>query len=101
MAYEMKPGQGSAFPNESKKEDWHADYRGRVMLPSGAVHWVDVTNKTTKDGKPYVALKIGVECQQQPQVYSAAHQPFSNAVTEHDRAKANGLAADLDSDIPF
>ena len=45
MAYDMKPGQGSAFPNEKKVEDWHADFRGKLMLPDGKTHWVDITNK--------------------------------------------------------
>jgi hypothetical protein len=90
MAYEMKPGQGSAFPNESKTEDWHADFRGRLMLPDGKIHWVDVSNKTAKDGRKYVSLKVGKECQPSGQpVYSAAHKPFP--------ADNTGL----DSDIPF
>lgn len=89
MAYEMKPGQGSAFPNEAKTEDWHADFRGRVMLPDGKTHWIDVSNKVAKDGRKYVSLKIGKECQTQQPVYSAAHKPFPTDRTG------------LDSDIPF
>jgi hypothetical protein len=99
MAYEMKPGQGSAFPNEGKKEDWHADYRGRVMLPSGAIHWLDVTKRQTKEGSTYITVKIGNECQKQgAPVYSAAHKPFVQS--EHDRSKANGFV-DSDPDVPF
>jgi hypothetical protein len=97
MAYEMKPGQGSAFPNESKKEDWHADFRGRVMLPDGKIHWLDVSNRRTKDGKSYITVKIGNECTGGQPVYSAAHKPFPS---EHDRAKANGFQ-ELDNDVPF
>lgn len=99
MAYEMKPGQGSAFPNDSKKEDWHADYRGRVMLPNGAIHWLDVTKRQTKEGATFITVKIGNECQKQgAPVYSAAHKPF--AQSEHDRAKSNGFV-DSDPDVPF
>jgi hypothetical protein len=112
MAYDMKPGQGSAFPNEKKVEDWHADFRGKLMLPDGKTHWVDITNKKTKDGKPWVSIKIGNLVQQQGAVYSAAHQPF--AQSEHERAKANAYQPtnpmasssgapgfDDDGDIPF
>lgn len=99
MAYEMKPGQGSAFPNENKKEDWHADFRGRVMLPNGATHWLDITNRKTKEGKSYVTVKIGNECQGGQPVYSAAHKPFPPQ-DAHNKAKANGFN-DLDGDIPF
>ncbi len=42
MAYEMKPGQGSAWPNEKKEKDWHADFSGKVMLPDGKTHWLEV-----------------------------------------------------------
>jgi hypothetical protein len=99
MAYEMKPGQGSAFPNEKKTEDWHADFRGKVMLPDGKTHWLDITNKKTKDGKAYVTVKIGNQTQQQGEAYSAAHKPFPDQ-DNHNKAKANGFV-DLDEDIPF
>jgi hypothetical protein len=99
MAYEMKPGQGSAFPNDKKTEDWHADFRGKVMLPDGKTHWLDITNRKTKDGKTYVTVKIGNPTQQQGDVYSAAHKPFP-AQDQHNKAKANGFV-DLDEDIPF
>lgn len=99
MAYDMKPGQGSAFPNEKKVEDWHADFRGKLMLPDGKTHWVDITNKKTKDGKPWVAIKIGNPVQQQSAVYSAAHQPFPPQ-DAHNRGKSNGFQ-DLDDDVPF
>ena len=35
MAYELKPGQGKAFVNKTKTEDWHAPYSGEVVLPDG------------------------------------------------------------------
>ena len=96
MAYEMKAGQGSAFANEDKKEDWHADFRGKVLLPDGKTHYLDITKKVTKDGKPWMAVKIGNQVMAPAPVYSAAH----------DTAKVNGYqpaasVADLDSDIPF
>lgn len=112
MAYEMKAGQGSAFPNENKKEDWHADFRGKIMLPDGQTYWMDVTNKKTKDGKPWVAIKIGNPVQQQGgAVYSAAHKPFPPQ-DAHNAAKANAYqptnpfgsstgAPGFDDDAPF
>lgn len=59
MAYEMKPGQGSAFKNDKKTEDWHPAYKGKVMLPNGHVHWLDVTPKKTKAGDTWLAVKVG------------------------------------------
>ena len=93
MAYEMKVGQGSAFANEKKVEDWHPDFKGRVLLPDGKMHWLDITKKKTKDGKVWVAVKIGDQVQPPAPVYSGAH----------DAAKANGFQplADIDDSIPF
>jgi len=90
MAYEMKPGQGSAFKNKDKTEDWHPAYRGKVMLPDGSVHYLDITPKKTQAGEPWVAVKIGKAVQGRP-------------VDAHNEAKGNGYQpqpAD-DSDIPF
>ena len=105
MAYEIRPGQGSAWPNEKKTEDWHADFRGKVMLPDGKTHWLDITPKSS-NGKTWYSVKIGKEVQAPAgQVYSAAHAPFP-AQDAHNAAKANGYAKapgfeDVDSDIPF
>jgi hypothetical protein len=59
MSYEMKPGQGSAFKSDDKKEEWHADFRGKVMLPSGETRYIDITKKKTKAGDTWLAVKIG------------------------------------------
>ena len=91
MAYEMRPGQGSAFKNDKKTEDWHPAYKGKVMLPDGSTHWLDITPKKTKAGETWVAIKIG----------NQVSPPAMAPVTEHNAAKANAYVADADSDIPF
>jgi hypothetical protein len=94
MAYEMKPGQGSAFKNEKKTEDWHPPYRGKVMLPDGSVHWLDVTPKKTAKGDTWVAVKVGNKVQD-------AASDIAKPVSAHNQAKANGYQPQQDSDIPF
>jgi lambda repressor-like predicted transcriptional regulator len=91
MAYEMRPGQGSAFKNDKKTEDWHPAYKGKVMLPDGSTHWLDITPKKTKAGETWVAIKIG----------NQVSPPAMAPVTDHSHAKANAFVADADSDIPF
>jgi hypothetical protein len=98
MAYEMKPGQGSAWPNEKKEKDWHADFSGKVMLPDGKTHWLEVNPKNS-DGKTWYQVKIGKEVVSKGDSYSAAHKPFP-AQDNHNKAKANGFV-DADEDIPF
>lgn len=90
--YEMRPGQGSAFKNDKKTEDWHPAYKGKVMLPDGSLHWLDITPKKTKAGETWISVKVGNQIQ-------AAAQPIG----QHNLAKGNGYQpqpAD-DTDIPF
>lgn len=90
--YEMRPGQGSAFKNDKKTEDWHPAYKGKVMLPDGSLHWLDITPKKTKAGDTWISVKVGNQIQ-------GAAKPMDS----HNQAKGNGYQpqpAD-DSDIPF
>ncbi len=98
MAYEPKPGQGSAWPNEKKIEDWHADFTGKIVLPDGKTHWLEVYPKNS-DGKTWYQVKIRKEVVSKGDSYSAAHKPFP-AQDNHNKAKANGFQ-ELDNDIPF
>jgi hypothetical protein len=94
--YVPKPGYGSAFKNDKKTEDWHGDFKGKVMLPDGNEHYVDIYNANTKDGQPYFKMKIGKPVANQPGQYSAAHQPFP----AKQKPAASGFD-DVDSDVPF
>lgn len=83
MAYEYKPNYGTAFKNNDKSEDWHGDLKGKIMLPNGALHYLDVYKATDKNGQSYLKFKIGKEvAQQKPQ---ASAQEF----------------AELPDDLPF
>ena len=59
MAYELKPGQGSAFVNKNKTEDWHAPYSGEVILPDGASHYHEITPGKTSAGEWWFRVKVG------------------------------------------
>ena len=100
MAYEMKPGQGSAFPNDKKTPDKPAspDFKGRVMLPNGETRWLSVWNKKTAAGQDWISFSIGelVQSQGAP-VYSAAHQTFVRTPSP----SAPSRLDDPDGDIPF
>lgn len=91
MAYEHKPGNGSAFVNKDKKEDWHADFRGDIMLLDGSIHYLDVKPAVTQAGDTYYKVKIGG--------VKVAKGAAPMAPSEHNQAKANGYQND--SDIPF
>jgi hypothetical protein len=107
--YELRPGQGSAFKNKNKTEDWHPAYKGEVMLPDGTLHWIDIKPGKTKAGEHWFALKIGAPkqpkqtCQPQGMVLdSAPARPFAAPVapTPNPTLVARSVAA-MDDDIPF
>lgn len=89
--YEHKPNYGSAFRNNEKKEDWHAEFRGDIMLPDGALHYLDVSPAVTRSGETYYKVKIG-------KVKQAKSAPVPD---QHVQAKANGFQPQSDDDIPF
>lgn len=95
MAWEHKPNSGSAFINRDKKEDWHAEYRGDIMLPDGTLHYLDVSPGTTKAGDVYYKVKIG-----------AVKVAKVGGMSSHNEAKSNGYqpqpqVSNPDDDIPF
>lgn len=50
--------RGAAFPNQDKKEDWHADYRGTINV-NGVEYYIDLVRKIgKKSGKPYIDIKV-------------------------------------------
>jgi hypothetical protein len=88
MTYEMREGQGSLFANDRKSEEWHPEFRGKVMLPGGVVHWVDVKERVGARGR-WLSLRIGREV-------------GPGAVSRHEVEKSNGYQKPGgDEDIPF
>jgi len=55
--YEQKDNDGAAFPVDSKTEDWHDDYSGKIMV-DGSMYWLGVRDMKSKAGKPYLKLKV-------------------------------------------
>jgi hypothetical protein len=114
--YEQKPGKGAAFPNDKKVEDWHADYKGRICLLDGSMHWLDVTIKTAASGMQYAAVTIGNPCEpsaavdhgpkRHPDGHRSGFQQAGEAtlparMQNAPKARASVIAEDPDSDIPW
>ena len=57
--YKAQPGSGSAFKNDRKQEDWHADWRGKILLPDGTEHYIDIYDNVSKSGTEYRRIRIG------------------------------------------
>lgn len=97
--FEKRPGQGSAFKNNNKDEDWQADYKGEIRLPDGTMHYIDVQPGKTKAGEWWFKLKIGKvkpETNQQPKQGMVLDQPFAQPV-----AAPVPMLVSNDDDIPF
>jgi hypothetical protein len=104
--YELRPGQGSAFKNKNKTEDWHPAYKGEVMLPDGTLHWIDIKPGKTKAGEHWFSIKIGApkqprqQGQQQGMVLDSA-KPFAAPAAPVAKPAPAGFLDDLDDSIPF
>jgi hypothetical protein len=90
MAYETKPGQGTAFVNKTKTEDWHPPYTGEIMLPNGDWHYLNIKPGKTKAGENWFAVTIGKPKVKRPD--NAGDNPTSNL---------KPIFKSEDSDIPF
>jgi len=104
--YELRPGQGSAFKNKNKTEDWHPAYKGEVMLPDGTLHWIDIKPGKTKAGEHWFAIKIGAPKQpkqngQQQGMVLDQPKPFAPAAPIAKPSPAANAVASMDDDIPF
>lgn len=95
MAYELKPGQGTAFKNKNQTEDWHPPYKGEVMLPDGSLHWIDIKPGKTKAGEHWFNIKIG------GQKMGVPAAPTTRPNDLYGQAKGNAFVSDNDDDIPF
>ena len=105
--YELKPGQGSAFKNKDKTEDWHADYKGELLLPDGTLHWIDIQPGKTRAGEWWFKIKLGKPKQpkqtgQQQAMVLDSVKPFAApAAPIAQPTPAANAVADMDDDIPF
>lgn len=105
--YELRPGQGSAFKNKNKTEDWHPAYKGEVMLPDGTLHWIDIKPGKTKAGEYWFGIKIGApkqprqQGQQQGMVLDSAKPFAAPAAPIAKPTPAANAVADMDDDLPF
>jgi hypothetical protein len=93
--YEPKPGEGSVFVNDRKEEDWHADWRGRILLPDGTTHWLDVYDNISKNGVAYRRVRIGAAVQSSTSNTSAPVQHRKPADTPVENI------AEFEDDLPF
>jgi hypothetical protein len=104
--FELRPGQGSAFKNKDKTEDWHADYKGELLLPDGTLHWIDVQPGKTRAGEWYFKIKLGKPKQpkqtgQQQGMVLDQPKPFAPATPIARPTPAANAVVAMDDDIPF
>ena len=63
--YEVRNGQGSAFLNPSKTEDWHPKFTGKCKI-ADVMYFFSVNPKTAASGKEYMEFRLGKEVQTAP-----------------------------------
>lgn len=57
MAYELKEGQGSLFPNKRKETESHPNLTGTILV-GGVEHWISGWVKLTADGAKWISLSV-------------------------------------------
>lgn len=57
MAYELKEGQGSLFPNKRKETESHPNLTGTILV-GGVEHWISGWVKLTADGVKWISLSV-------------------------------------------
>jgi len=92
--YQPKPGTGSVFKNDRKEQDWHADWRGKILMPDGSEHYLDVYDNVSKGGVEYKSVRIG-----NPVANTAGKAPVQNTQSASQAPAAN--VQDLEDDLPF
>lgn len=88
--YEKKPGDGSAFVNKDKTEEWHFPYSGEIILPNGEVHYLNIKPGKTSAGEWWFNVKIG-----------KAKPKKEDNQADNQKATVTPIFKSEDSDIPF
>jgi len=78
MAYERKDLQGAAFKNDKKELDWHADFRGDILV-GGVDYYLDITKKVAASGSNYLRVTLKPKSQDARASAEAAVSPFKKA----------------------
>lgn len=94
--YKPQPGTGSVFKNDRKTEDWHADWRGKILLPDGSEHYIDVYDNVSKSGSEYRRIRIG-----NPVANTNAGQGAVHNTQSTNQAVSSDQLNELEDDLPF
>ena len=92
--YEKRPGDGAAFVNVDKTEDWHFPYTGEIMLPDGTTHYVNIKPGKTKAGQHWFQIKIG-------KAKNKREDNQGDNSVDNPKATVTPIFKSNDSDIPF
>ena len=93
--YQAKPGSGSVFKNDRKEQDWHADWRGKILMPDGTEHYLDVYDNVSKSGVEYRTVRIG-----NPVANKNMQAPVQNTQSTNQAVSSDQLN-ELEDDLPF
>ncbi len=91
MTYQRKPGDGTLWENGYKQKETHPDMRGDFLHIDGQEYEVAAWKKATRDGKPYLSLKV------QPK----RAKPDDRRPERGAGPKETAEGGDFDMEIPF
>jgi hypothetical protein len=79
MAFQLKPGRGSLWKNEDKRDAKDADYSGSLNIEGLGEHWLNGWIEKTKAGKTYLSVSIKPK-QQRPDTSKSLADGMEDAV---------------------
>jgi hypothetical protein len=59
--FEDRRNAAACFKNQNKSQDWHADYKGVLVvedLPTGTKCWVNCYIRTSRKGEKYLSVVL-------------------------------------------
>lgn len=94
--YTPKAGTANAFKVESKKEEWHADFQGKIQIPEdvipGQTYYFGLTKKKKEsDGEVFLKFALG------KQVQTKAPESLGGGSAN----PVNAGFDDMSDDVPF
>ena len=100
--YQRKPGDGTLWENGYKQKETHPDMKGDFMHIDGQEYEIAGWKKATKDGKPYLSLKIQTKRAKPDDRRPERGHPDPMSGFKAQKAVGDVPNDDLDSmDIPF
>lgn len=103
MAFELKDGQGSIFPNDYKNSESQPDFKGKLKI-NGEEYEVAAWEQTTRKGATFYSLRVKLSSEESRSTTSSNKPRPAQQQTRPARQESGtpmNKIQGMDDDIPF